>query len=381
MDSIVGYKSDDEADSDTEQKHREANPPHSSASHISGSNSKRTTMRDSHDKDRYSPDRRRKESKADSSNSDRGNAARFKTERRDDWERSRDDWERPRNDWDRSREDRDRPYDRRHDNRDKDDKRRERYQDRHYRPRDHRGRGERDRRHWRSRSSSRDRYGNPDSPGDKRDKDRRRYSSQMNPSQDKSACSSNRNSSSSLSHSQDTNYNPGKASRDMDRLSDSKDQPFSPTTSKDFSYQSSANTSAAEAEQHQKAPSESPSALPSYYNPSVINPNKYAEQVQKRKLLWGNKKSDDTASKWGNAKFAQDADGKVASKFMRLMGIKDKPKPPAEEPAATGTNCSESINKQEEMFTSMEQQYEVARQATHTMRGVGLGFGSQSRPF
>lgn len=34
------------------------------------------------------------------------------------------------------------------------------------------------------------------------------------------------------------------------------------------------------------------------------------------------------------------------------------------------------IKKQEEMFSPMEQQYEVARTATHTMRGVGLGFSS-----
>merc|ERR1719510_1232901 len=27
--------------------------------------------------------------------------------------------------------------------------------------------------------------------------------------------------------------------------------------------------------------------LPSYYNPSVINPLKYADQITKRKLLWG----------------------------------------------------------------------------------------------
>lgn len=37
------------------------------------------------------------------------------------------------------------------------------------------------------------------------------------------------------------------------------------------------------------------------------------------------------------------------------------------------------LKKQEEMFSSMEQQYEVARTATHTMRGVGLGFGSFQR--
>lgn len=27
-------------------------------------------------------------------------------------------------------------------------------------------------------------------------------------------------------------------------------------------------------------------ALPSYYNPMAVNPSKYAEQMQKRKLLW-----------------------------------------------------------------------------------------------
>lgn len=29
--------------------------------------------------------------------------------------------------------------------------------------------------------------------------------------------------------------------------------------------------------------------LPTYYNPGVMDPLKYAKQIQKRKLLWGNK--------------------------------------------------------------------------------------------
>jgi len=29
--------------------------------------------------------------------------------------------------------------------------------------------------------------------------------------------------------------------------------------------------------------------LPKYYNPAAMNPARYAEQMQKRKLLWGNK--------------------------------------------------------------------------------------------
>jgi hypothetical protein len=65
--------------------------------------------------------------------------------------------------------------------------------------------------------------------------------------------------------------------------------------------------------------------LPSYYNPNVINVNKYAEQMKKRKLLWSSKKEEpvNNANKWTNTKFSQDSDGKVASKFLRLMGIKD----------------------------------------------------------
>lgn len=31
-------------------------------------------------------------------------------------------------------------------------------------------------------------------------------------------------------------------------------------------------------------------AVPKYYNPASVNPLKYAEQVQKRKLLWGRNK-------------------------------------------------------------------------------------------
>ncbi|XP_017465370.1 PREDICTED: arginine/serine-rich coiled-coil protein 2 isoform X2 [Rhagoletis zephyria] len=124
--------------------------------------------------------------------------------------------------------------------------------------------------------------------------------------------------------------------------------------------------------------------LPSYYNPNVINPNRYAEQVQKRKLLWGAKKSEDTAAKWGNAQFSQDTDGKVASKFMRLMGIKGSGPTKAESQEAEPKNVpsvAPDIKTREVMFSNMEQQYEVARQATHTMRGVGLGFSSQARPF
>lgn len=130
-------------------------------------------------------------------------------------------------------------------------------------------------------------------------------------------------------------------------------------------------------------------SIPSYYNPAGVNPLKYAQQMQKRKLIWGNKKPEgepstekkeeetvvsdkDNAgseSVWKNTTFTQDQDGKLTAKFKRLMGIKD-----AGEGGSSEKN-SEIIQKQEEMFSSMEKQYEVARVSTHTHRGLGLGFG------
>ncbi|XP_055640769.1 arginine/serine-rich coiled-coil protein 2-like isoform X2 [Toxorhynchites rutilus septentrionalis] len=125
--------------------------------------------------------------------------------------------------------------------------------------------------------------------------------------------------------------------------------------------------------------------LPSYYNPGVVNPVRYADQVQKRKLLWSHKSAESkdvssNISKWEQAKFSQDKDGKMASKFLRLMGVKDGQKSEGSA-AKPGSSSGDSINRQEELFSTMEQQYEVARQVTHTMRGVGLGFSSQPRTF
>uniref|UniRef100_A0A182QFD4 Small acidic protein-like domain-containing protein n=1 Tax=Anopheles farauti TaxID=69004 RepID=A0A182QFD4_9DIPT len=168
-------------------------------------------------------------------------------------------------------------------------------------------------------------------------------------------------------------------------------------------------------QQNQKAVDSVP--LPSYYNPGVVNPVRYADQVQKRKLLWSHKTNESkevssNISKWEQAKFAQDTDGRVASKFLRLMGVKDALPKAGEDPVPAasassssttptargsaavgggagsggasnggGKSTGDSIKKQEELFSTMEQQYEVARQVTHTMRGVGLGFSSQARQF
>lgn len=120
--------------------------------------------------------------------------------------------------------------------------------------------------------------------------------------------------------------------------------------------------------------------------PNIISPllasARYTEQMQKRKLLWGNKKAEGeqqqtTNNRWEQTKFSQDSDGKMASKFLRLMGMKDAPKVDEDETQ----KAPDSIKKQTEMLSSMEQQYEVARQMTHTMRGMGLGFGTQPRHY
>lgn len=120
--------------------------------------------------------------------------------------------------------------------------------------------------------------------------------------------------------------------------------------------------------------------LSNFTNP-LLNSTRYTEQLQKKKLIWGAKKAveNPTTNNWETAKFSQDQDGKVASKFLRLMGVKSTPKS-NDEASGDDSTTDQSIQKREEMFTSMEQQYEMARQATHTMRGMGLGFGS-SRPF
>ncbi|XP_056314754.1 arginine/serine-rich coiled-coil protein 2 [Danio aesculapii] len=116
-------------------------------------------------------------------------------------------------------------------------------------------------------------------------------------------------------------------------------------------------------------------AVPSYYNPSAVNPMKFAEQEKKRKMLWQGKKEGDnksqTAELWEKLNFGN-KDQNV--KFRKLMGIK------GEEEAATSAGVTEdglkTLQQQEEMFRNLDVQYEMARSQTHTQRGMGLGFSS-----
>nr|SVE80536.1 EOG090X0LFN [Daphnia magna]SVE81104.1 EOG090X0LFN [Daphnia magna] len=132
--------------------------------------------------------------------------------------------------------------------------------------------------------------------------------------------------------------------------------------------------------------------LPSFYNPAAVNPMKYAQQIQKRKLLWANKEKNEppatsTSKIWEATAFTQDQDGKMTAKFKRLMGIKND----SSDGAAAGPSravddrqpesATDVLKKQQELFASLDQQYQVARATTHTQRGLGLGFGSTNSSY
>lgn len=113
-------------------------------------------------------------------------------------------------------------------------------------------------------------------------------------------------------------------------------------------------------------------AVPSYYNPSAVNPMKFAEQEKKRKKLWQGKKEGDksqTAELWEKLNFGN-KDQNV--KFRKLMGIKDEEEGEAAKPI--NEEALKTLQQQEEMFRNLDVQYEMARSQTHTQRGMGLGF-------
>nr|XP_020458047.1 arginine/serine-rich coiled-coil protein 2 [Monopterus albus] len=115
-------------------------------------------------------------------------------------------------------------------------------------------------------------------------------------------------------------------------------------------------------------------AVPSYYNPSAVNPMKFAEQEKKRKMLWQGKKDGDksqTAELWEKLNFGNKGQN---LKFRKLMGIKGDDDAEASKPL--NDEGIKTLQKQEEMFRNLDVQYEMARSQTHTQRGMGLGFSS-----
>jgi hypothetical protein len=143
--------------------------------------------------------------------------------------------------------------------------------------------------------------------------------------------------------------------------------------------------------------------VPKYYNPSVINPLRYAEQIKKRQMLWSKKTptsgdSSESAAipepeqpqqpppdqqqpneasfnKWETTNFGND---QANEKFRRLMGIKSggaQGRPSAATSSHTSVPPSAVTNQNTaKLFADQEEQYERARAITHTKRGLGLGF-------
>jgi len=126
--------------------------------------------------------------------------------------------------------------------------------------------------------------------------------------------------------------------------------------------------------------------MPKYYKAGAINPVSYAEQVQKRKMLWKKSGAEEEAvaetkattsvaaepstsfNKWEATNFGDD---KANEKFRRLMGIKSASRP--EEFGEVDAPGKDS----ERIMCDLQKNYEVARQQTHRNRGIGLGFSNQ----
>jgi len=149
--------------------------------------------------------------------------------------------------------------------------------------------------------------------------------------------------------------------------------------------------------------------MPKYFKPGAVNPLSYAEQVQKRKMMWSKPAGAAAAvpatvgdaggpgavklsgggsgrpsqgisheppqgpktsfNKWETTNFGDD---KANEKFRRLMGIKSAPAPSE----LTGAGVATPHANQDKIKEDLEKNYEVARQQTHRNRGLGLGFSN-----
>lgn len=118
----------------------------------------------------------------------------------------------------------------------------------------------------------------------------------------------------------------------------------------------------------------------------------FSFQMQKRKMLWS--RSKDTTQKnealWTASSSAVAGSGEEASRFRKLMGIKDESSREKEVNIEEAVEVSKKLNqssdsnavdvarKQEELFRNLDKEYEFARVVTHSARGVGLGYSSQA---
>lgn len=127
--------------------------------------------------------------------------------------------------------------------------------------------------------------------------------------------------------------------------------------------------------------------VPKFYNPASVDVGRYAQQEQKRRLLWSKagQNSSKTETAWSRQLGAVSGD---AGKFCKLMGMRASQQSSAEGSAADSdfvppsapaapSGLSETARKrQEEMFNRLESQYAQAQQNSGGMRGAGFGFSS-----
>lgn len=142
--------------------------------------------------------------------------------------------------------------------------------------------------------------------------------------------------------------------------------------------------------------------LPKYYNPTAINPLKYAEQIKKRQMLWSKKPTSDESAAAEAAEEARAKEAEAArqaqqqsfnkweatnfgneqanEKFRRLMGIKGANQAPPTKASSSSVPLSAAGQNTAKLFADQEEQYERARAITHTQRGLGLGFSGGLNP-
>lgn len=86
-------------------------------------------------------------------------------------------------------------------------------------------------------------------------------------------------------------------------------------------------------------------------------------------------KEDATSTTIVGKAIVESQDEKNALKFRKLMGIKDE----VLSTTAVATVSTDELNKmQNKTFDALDKEYQFARMATHTHRGMGLGFLSQA---
>lgn len=226
-------------------------------------------------------------------------------------------------------------------------------------------RDSRDRRHW-GRSSDRHRDRGRDNRG--RDWDRERKYDRGYKSRDRH--------DRAVSPSRDKNVFVKASSTGVETLP----KPARALTSEEVQAKLSA-----QAEIMRKKAQEAASVLnlPSYINPTVVNPHQYAMIQQKRKLLWSGKKNEEQAadstssdnttksSLWNSTTFNNDQGGEMQAKFRRLMGIKSEGSATEEQDGAKPNN--------EQLMANLEREFERSRafqlsRGAGGKSGIGLGY-------